>query len=143
MTAKILQGLLWTGFHTFHAKDALCSILSCSGVVCDINIHWTDSFALSTGNTLFLIACDTAHRIVAHWLQKYSNRADILAKGSIVLKEKSQHYSHHIIQRIPQKEGVEHHLVPIFDRRKHQNHNKDKGECKGDVTKKANFLSFM
>ena len=78
---------------TLHAKNTLRPVQSFPAVIRYIHIHRTHFLTFAAGNTLVLIAFDTQQRKITHWFQKYSNRTDILAESSVILKCKSQDYS--------------------------------------------------
>lgn len=50
-----MQRFLWTFLNTFEAENTFRSIHSIPSVICHINIHRTNFFALTAGDTFVLV----------------------------------------------------------------------------------------
>ena len=108
----ITKKLLFQCFHRTSpcavvAQNAFGSVLSLARVVAHLNLHRTHFHAFATFDALAFIAADAKARVVAHWFEKSRNRTDILAKGAVVLEEKSQRDAYYIIYYIARYEERE------------------------------------
>ena len=120
-----LQCLFRTAFHTFKTKNTFGTVFTFSGIICHINIHWANMPALVTTYTLILVHLHPHERKITHWLQKNRNRTYVLAEGSVILQQKCQSYSHHIVKNISYQEAEEHNPFEIANLQQKQGAYKD------------------
>ena len=75
-------------FCAFVTKNALCPVFSFAGFFVDFHIHGTNPQAFAAMDAFVFITMDTQKRKVAHWLEKYRNRTQILAECTVISEYK-------------------------------------------------------
>ena len=83
---------------------------------------------------------DAQPREITHGFQERSYRAEILAKGTIVVENDGKSNAHHIINDVPDNEQTEKHVVSGFPKIK-QHPDESQRQREHDVTDEPNLFS--
>ena len=113
--SALMQRFGGAGFCAFVTENALSCVFSLARFFVDFDIHRTNLQAFATMDAFIFITMDAQKRKVAHRLEKYRNRTQILAECAVIFKYKGQNNTGNIVNCIPGKKHSEHDLFQMSD----------------------------
>ena len=137
--AILFQRLHGAHLLAFVAQNALRGVYAITRVFVHLHVHRANFQTFTALDTLLLIAADTKPGIVAHRLEEDRNRADILAKRTVIFERDGQQDADHVIEQIADEENHEHRLLGGFPEMEQQE-NENERQRENDVTDVADLL---
>jgi hypothetical protein len=129
--------------YTFSAKNTFGSVKPFSAVVRGVNVHRAQPFAFSAGYTFFRLVFHPQQRKIACRLEEHGNRAKVLAKGAVILKNEGKRRSADVVNRVADDEAPEHDFFKVRRLHNEKPAHKKQRRRKSDIADKAQLFARL